>query len=181
MAELTHNYRIDFPLAGETERRRLLLMERIDALKKDLATKGIKGKTGLKNLTCYAPYVTSGVCLTSVTGEEQALPNAIQEIKNENPEGWQSKVWIQKIFIKNFTPSNAKLEEEKLWMDAIKEGEKLEDFYNKVVRGEPAKVTRRTALEQREAEEKKREIPKETVQKSLNGKDIEKKLGKGIK
>lgn len=150
-----HNYRIDFPIAGETEKKRLQLMERITDLKKELEKKGHRGTKGLKNLVCYAPYTNAAVCLTSTLGDEEWLPKAIQEVKLAKQDSWESKIFLSKSFIHSFKPTPAKIEEEKLWYESINKKMGLKKFYEQYVIGEPETITQKVAMEQREEETKR--------------------------
>jgi len=172
-----HHYRMDFPLFGEMEKRKLQLMQRIKSIENDLKEKGFKGKNGIKNLTCHAPYTTAAVCLMSTEGEEEWLPDQIHEIKSENLDSWKSKIWVQKIFVNPFKPTQEKLSEEKVWLDAIKKKQKVEDLYKAYVLGDEETLTRYKAQEKREQEQEKIEEKKkeaQSIQRTLTGKNLNK-------
>lgn len=119
------HYRIDFPLSDKPiEKRHLEMLEKIDAiqdyLKKDLK---IHGHRGLKNLTCYAPYTNAAECLFTVTGEQEWLPEVIQQIKRDpvlsKKDSAYSKIFVQEIFVPSFKPTKQKLKAEKDWINAM--------------------------------------------------------------
>jgi len=150
MSELmqVHHYQIDFPLSEiPLAKRRLELMRKVDFLQKTIKKKGFHDARGLKNLVCYAPYTNFATCFVSTEGDEEWLPDTIQEMKKDEEtiktEAGLAKTWIKKTFLPTFKPTPRKLKSEKDWFDSLQLAKGGMEVMTK-----EAEEKRRVALEQ---------------------------------
>lgn len=169
--ERTH-YRLEFFLNSKPAyRRRLELLDKMEALKKLVKQKGHTGDRGLSNMTCYAPYSNYAVCTLSAGGETEWLPKMIDELGREDER--LGNIKIGRVSIEPLHPSAKAKKTEELWVKEASEHEK-----EKVKETREEFVTIEKATEMR-AERLKEKPRTERTQMPID-ETISKKLGKGI-
>jgi len=118
-----HHYRMEFWLHDKpVEKRVLELMRKIDLVKTEV-NKQFKEQRGLLQLTCAAPYSNFAVCYASTLGEQEWLPQFIENLGKDpkmlKKEPDIAKIWVRKSFIPPFVPTKSKYRAEENWFNSI--------------------------------------------------------------
>lgn len=65
-------YKLSFSLNKPLPEKRLEMLEKIEAFKKELKQRGHTGRYGLNNLVCYSSLLTSATCIASINHADDA-------------------------------------------------------------------------------------------------------------